>query len=49
MKKIVVGITGASGAILGERLVRFLLKNGHEAHVIISPSGVTVFQEERGV
>ena len=44
--KIIVGITGASGAILGERLVRFLLKGGHEVHVIISPSGVTVFAEE---
>ncbi len=49
MKKIIVGITGASGAVLGERLVRFLLKNGHEVHVIISPSGVAVFKEELGV
>ena len=46
MKKIIVGITGASGALLGERLVRFLLKAGHEVHVIISPSGVRVFKEE---
>ena len=46
MKKIIVGITGASGALLGERLVRFLLKAGHEVHVIISPSGVNVFKEE---
>lgn len=44
--KIIVGITGASGAILGERLVRFLLKDGHEVHAIISPSGVAVFAEE---
>ena len=49
MKKIIVGITGASGALLGERLVRFLLKAGHEVHVIISPSGVSVFKEELGV
>ncbi len=49
MKKIIVGISGASGAILGERLVRFLLKAGHEVHVIISPSGVRVFKEELGV
>ena len=49
MKKIIVGITGASGAILGERLVRFLLKDGHQVHVIISPSGVAVFGEELGV
>ncbi len=49
MKKIIVGITGASGAILGERLVRFLLKDGPQVHVIISPSGVAVFGEELGV
>ncbi len=49
MKRIVVGITGASGAMLGERFVRFLLENGHEAHVILSPSGVEVFREELGV
>ena len=44
--RIIVGITGASGALLGERLVRFLLQGGHEVHAIISPSGVAVFQEE---
>ena len=49
MKKIIVGITGASGAILGERLVRFLLKGGHEVHAIVSPSGADVFEEEIGV
>ena len=49
MKRIIVGITGASGALLGERLVRFLLKNGHEVHAVISPSGVTVFKEELGI
>ena len=47
--KIIVGITGASGAILGERLVRFLLEGGHEVHAIISPSGTAVFAEELGV
>ena len=49
MKRIIVGITGASGAVLGERLVRFLLKCGHEVHTVISPSGVTVFEEELGL
>ena len=47
--KIIVGITGASGAILGQRLVRFLLEDGNEVHVIISPSGVLVFAEELGI
>jgi 4-hydroxy-3-polyprenylbenzoate decarboxylase len=45
-KKIIVGITGASGAMLGERLVRFLLEGGHEAHVILSDGGAAVFEEE---
>lgn len=49
MKKIIVGITGASGAILGERLIRFLLKDGHEVHAVISSSGALVFEEELGV
>ncbi len=49
MKKIIVGITGASGAMIGERLVRFLLEARNEVHVVISPSGVLVFKEELGV
>jgi flavin prenyltransferase len=46
MKKIIVGISGASGAIIGERLVRSLLDSGNEVDAIISPSGVQVFAEE---
>ena len=48
MKRIIVGISGASGAILGERLVRFLLEAGHEVHAVLSPAAVTVFREEMG-
>jgi flavin prenyltransferase len=48
-KKIIVGITGASGAILGERLVGALLDGGHEVFAILSPSGVTVLDEEMGI
>ncbi|MBI3252633.1 MAG: UbiX family flavin prenyltransferase [Candidatus Omnitrophica bacterium] len=49
MKKIIVGITGASGAMLGERFVRFLLNAGHQAHVVISPGGEAVLEEEMGM
>lgn len=49
MKRIIVGITGASGAILGERLVRALLAGGHEVFAILSPNGVTVLDEEMGL
>ena len=47
MKKIIVGITGASGVILGERFVRHLLDGGHEVDVILSSHAVEVFGEER--
>ncbi len=47
MKNIIVGITGASGAILGERFVRHLVEGGHEVNVILSAHAVEVFGEER--
>ncbi len=49
MKRIIVGVTGASGAILGERLIRHLLEGGYEVHAVVSQSGAKVFQEELGV
>lgn len=49
MKRIVVGITGASGAMLGQRLIKALLEGGHEVHAVVSPSGALVFEEELGV
>ena len=49
VKKIIVGITGASGALIGERLVRALLDAGSEVHAIVSPSGAAVIEEELGI
>lgn len=49
MKRVIIGITGASGAILGQRLVRFLLEGGHEVHAVVSAGGAAVFAEELGV
>jgi len=47
MKKIVVGLTGASGVIYGLRLIEFLLKVPTiEIHVIISDSAKEVIKEE---
>jgi 4-hydroxy-3-polyprenylbenzoate decarboxylase len=43
-----VGITGASGAALAERLVRFLLEAGHHVHLTASRTGKQVVQEELG-
>lgn len=48
-KKIIVGITGASGAILGERFVRHLVEAGHQVDVILSTHAVEVFGEERDI
>lgn len=40
MKKIIVGITGASGVIYGIRTLEVLAKLGVETHLIVSDSGV---------
>ena len=49
MKHIIVGITGASGALIGERTVKALLDTGNRVDAIISPSGCEVFAEELGL
>ncbi|HRX82303.1 MAG TPA: flavoprotein, partial [Pirellulaceae bacterium] len=43
---IVVGITGASGAVYAIRLIEVLLNAGCEVHLAISPSGRTVIAQE---
>lgn len=45
-KELAVGITGASGAIYGVRLVQELLKGGHLVHLMITEAGWQVLQEE---
>lgn len=40
MKKIVVGITGASGVIYGVRTLEVLSRLGVETHLVISPSAI---------
>jgi 4-hydroxy-3-polyprenylbenzoate decarboxylase len=47
--RIVVGVTGASGAIIAKRLLE-VLQTGktHEIHLIISESGKLVIEEELG-
>lgn len=45
-KKIVVGVTGASGAIYALRTLRALLANGVEVHLIISDYGAYVIESE---
>jgi len=43
---IVVGITGASGAAYGVRLLEVLLASGREIHLSVSPSGQAVIATE---
>ena len=45
-KRIIVGISGASGVIYGARLLEVLKKSDYETHLIISESGKLNFQIE---
>lgn len=47
-KPWVIGITGASGAVYGVRLCRFLLSRGEHLHVVITDAGWRVLKEELG-
>ena len=49
MKPLVVGITGASGAIYGIRLVQAVTELGYDAALVISDAARLVIQEELGV
>ncbi|MGL6173367.1 MAG: UbiX family flavin prenyltransferase [Cellulosilyticaceae bacterium] len=46
MKKVVVGITGASGSIYAKRLIEELLKAGIQTRVIATQTGEKVFAYE---
>lgn len=47
--RIIVAITGASGAIYGLRLCEELLAGGHDLDLLISSAGFTVLQTEMGL
>ncbi len=46
--RIIVGITGASGAVYGLSLLRALQKLGHETHCVVSAHGWKVLEHECG-
>lgn len=48
MKKMVVGITGASGSLYAKRLIEVLLEKKIEVHVIATDMGEQVFSYEIG-
>ena len=45
---VVLGVTGASGAIYSRRLLHVLLSANCNVHLSISPSGKAVFEQELG-
>ncbi len=49
MKRLIVAITGASGAIYGVRLLRHLRSAGVETHLLLSAAGVLNAQQELGL
>lgn len=46
---IVVAITGASGAIYAQRLIRGLVAGGVKVHLVISPLGRRLLKDELGM
>lgn len=48
-RRIVVGLSGASGTIYGTRLVETLVRRGWEIHLLVSASAWKVMQAELGV
>lgn len=48
-KRIVVAVTGASGAVYAQRLLQVLALGGAEVHLVISPHGRELFRDELGI
>lgn len=48
-KRIVVGISGASGAIYAQRCVQLLLRASVETHLVVSPLGQRLLHDELGM
>lgn len=49
MPRIVLAMTGASGAIYGVRLLEVLLAAGQTVHLLLSPAAAAVLHEELGL
>lgn len=49
MKKIVVGITGASGSVYAKRLIEELLSSGIYTHIICTDNGKKVMEYETSI
>lgn len=49
MSRYFIGMTGASGSIYAERLIKALVECGHDVDLASSPSAVKVLRFERGI
>lgn len=49
MREFILGITGASGALIGQRMLQEMLSCGLKVHLIMSRNAVTVYEEEVGL
>lgn len=47
-KRVIVAVTGASGAVYAGRLLRALLAEGHQVHLVLSRYGRYLLHEELG-
>jgi 4-hydroxy-3-polyprenylbenzoate decarboxylase len=47
--RVIVGITGATGAIYGLRLLDRLRETGHETHLVVTPAGILNAHHELGL
>ena len=48
-KRIIVGISGASGAVYAHRLIELLVATGQEVHLVASPLGQRLLHDELGM
>ena len=48
MKRLIVGITGASGSVYAKRLIECLLGSGHQVHLVMTDAGIEVANYELG-
>ena len=48
-RRVIVGITGATGAVYGVRLMQRLRATGHETHLVASPAGMLNVHHELGL
>ncbi len=48
-RRLVIGITGASGAAYAQRLIQIAVAGGIETHLVVSPYGQRLLHDELGI